>query len=222
MGVAPRGQRRQSRKGPQKRAGVRDFAEPSAKTIDLSSMETVGRTARAVRQRNTVVNRPKQEAVGQETIAKVLVSGLAVNVLTAAQFSKSFGDVDLTECLAKLNATVSRVHGGDLREAEALLTAQAVTLNMMFTHLANLAAKTEYVEKLDRYMRLALKAQGQCRATLDTLAEIKRPPTLFAQQANVAHGPQQVNNTVSRKERDTRPARAANQKNRTKRTIRGS
>ena len=45
-------------------------------------------------------------------------------------------------------------------------TAQAATLNTMFTHLANLGAKTEYIDKLDRYLRLALKAQGQCRAVL--------------------------------------------------------
>ena len=30
------------------------------------------------------------------------------------------------------------------------------------------------------------------RATIETLAEIKNPPKLFAQQANVAHGPQEV------------------------------
>src|SRR5690606_26950893 len=45
-----------------------------------------------------------------------------------------------------------------------------------------------------RYMRLALKAQSQCRTTLETLAAIKNPPVVFAKQANIAHGPQQVNN----------------------------
>ena len=43
-------------------------------------------------------------------------------------------------------------------------------------------------------MRLALKAQSQCRTTLDTLASIKNPPVVFARQANIAQGPQQVNN----------------------------
>ena len=153
--------------------------------------------------------------------ADMVVAGLASNAVTAVGFSRgSFGDVDLTECLVKLHAAVGRVHRGDLREAESLLTVQAVTLNTIFTHLANLAAKTEYVDHLDRYMRLALKAQGQCRATIETLAEIKNPPTLFAQQANVAHGPQQVNNAVSTLDsREARPTRAANRKNRTKRTI---
>jgi hypothetical protein len=44
-------------------------------------------------------------------------------------------------------------------------------------------------------MRLSLKAQSQCRSTLEALAEIKNPkPVAFVQQANIAHGPQQVNN----------------------------
>jgi len=41
---------------------------------------------------------------------------------------------------------------------------------------------------------MALKAQGQCRTTLETLAAIKNPPVLFAKRANIAHGPQHVNN----------------------------
>ena len=42
---------------------------------------------------------------------------------------------------------------------------------------------------------LALKAQAQCRATLEALAEIKNPrPVSFVKQANIANGPQQVNN----------------------------
>jgi hypothetical protein len=70
--------------------------------------------------------------------------------------------------------------------------AQAVTPNAMFTQLANQSIQSQYVEHLDRYMRLALKAQGQCRATLETLAAIKNPPTVFARQANIAQGLQQV------------------------------
>ena len=58
----------------------------------------------------------------------------------------------------------------------------------------------EYIEATERYMRLALKAQGQCRATLETLAAIKNPPVVFARQANFANGPQQVNNNPTRAE----------------------
>ena len=76
--------------------------------------------------------------------------------------------------------------------------ARAVTLNTIFTRLAHRAQSNldGSFDAADRYMRLALKAQGQCRATLETLAAIKNPPTVFARQANIAHGPQQVNNGV--------------------------
>ena len=43
-------------------------------------------------------------------------------------------------------------------------------------------------------MRLALKAQSQCRTTIETLTILKNPTTIFARQANIAQGSQQVNN----------------------------
>jgi hypothetical protein len=47
-------------------------------------------------------------------------------------------------------------------------------------------------------MRLALKTQSQCRATLETLAEIKNPRSVaFVAQANIANVPQQINNHMS-------------------------
>ena len=181
------------------------------------------RAVQAVSKPKTLVTRLKPNETPVEANADMVVAGLVTNVVTAVQFSKvPFGDVDLTECLVKLHAAIDRVHSGDLRDTEALLAAQAVTLNTMFTHLANLAAKTESVDQLDRYLRLALKAQGQCRATLETLTEIKRPPTFIAQQANIAHGPQQVNNTVSPERRDVPPPTRTNQNPRPTRTSRGS
>ena len=45
-------------------------------------------------------------------------------------------------------------------------------------------------------MRIALRAQSQCRATLETLAAIKNPPMVIAKQANVTTGPQQINNGI--------------------------
>jgi hypothetical protein len=53
----------------------------------------------------------------------------------------------------------------------------------------------EYLNSADTYMRLALRAQSQCRTTLEALAEIKNPRAVaFVKQANIAHGHQQVNN----------------------------
>jgi len=66
----------------------------------------------------------------------------------------------------------------------------------MFTNLSRRAIKHEYVPNLESFFRMAMKAQNQCRMTLETLATIKNPPVVFAKQANIAHGHQQVNNGV--------------------------
>ena len=47
---------------------------------------------------------------------------------------------------------------------------------------------------LEGFMRMALRPQSQCRATLETLATIKNPPIIYAKQANIANGHQQINN----------------------------
>ena len=78
-----------------------------------------------------------------------------------------------------------------------MLVAQAHSLEAIFHELARRAALNmgEYINAAETYMRLALKAQSQCRATIETLALMKNPqPVTFVRQANVAHGPQQVNN----------------------------
>src|SRR4029453_2242161 len=46
-------------------------------------------------------------------------------------------------------------------------------------------------------LRIGLRAQSQCRATSETLAALKNPASVaFVRQANIAHGPQQVNNST--------------------------
>jgi hypothetical protein len=69
----------------------------------------------------------------------------------------------------------------------------------MFSELTRRSAVNmgEYFEASQKYFSMALKAQNQCRMTLETLANIKNPPVVYARQANVTTGPQQVNNTVN-------------------------
>jgi hypothetical protein len=154
------------------------------------------------RDSRTLVNPLKPQQTPIQAAAEMMVGGLATNAVTAVGFSKIFGELDLSECVTALATVTQRVNGGDLSNAEALLTAQSVVLNTIFTELArrSMLNMGEYLDAADRYMRLALKAQGQCRATIETLALMKNPPTVFARQANIANGPQQVNNTLNRAE----------------------
>lgn len=143
-------------------------------------------------------DRPAYLASAKFRHAGYAVSGDTTGALVVAEFSKSlFGDV-LEGVVGQLEDRVAAVHRGDLRDAEALLIAQAVGLNSMYTELSVLA-RTNLVKNLDvaeRLMRLSLKAQSQSRATLETLAAIKNPP-VFARQANIANGQQQVNNLMA-------------------------
>ena len=129
--------------------------------------------------------------------AKMMVEGLVTNAATAAGYSKMLGELDLADCMARLVFETQKVQGGNLASVEATLMAQAMTLNAMFTQLARETSKMTIVDHIDRFTRLAFKAQSQCRATFETLAAIKNPTMVFARHANIAQGPQQVNNTVT-------------------------
>ena len=134
-------------------------------------------------------------------IAELALGGIINGATLTVDFSKgNYGELSLTECICELGKKVRNVHKGNLQDAETILTAQAFALDAIFTSLARRAQMNmgEYLDAADRYMRLALKAQGQCRTTLETLAAIKNPPVVFAKQANIANGPQQVNNTVNK------------------------
>ena len=112
------------------------------------------------------------------------------------EYTKPFGEQDIGAVMSALSAETKEVWAGDLRRAEAMLFGQAHALQAIFMNLARRARAQEYMKNMDTYMRMALKAQNQCRMTLESLAAIKNPPVVFARQANIAHGPQQVNNGV--------------------------
>ena len=89
-----------------------------------------------------------------------------------------------------------RVNANNMTDVEATLLSQATALNVMFGELSRRAAANlgEYLQASELYMRMAFRAQNQCRMTLETLSNIKNPPVVYAKQANIANGPQQINN----------------------------
>jgi len=133
-----------------------------------------------------------------QVMAQFAARGIVGNARTLIDFSAAtFGELALTDCARVLKETATAVHAGDLSSAETMLMSQAIALNAIFGDLARRSGLNmgEYLDASERYMRLALKAQGQCRATLETLAAIKNPPVVFARQANINNGgQQQVNN----------------------------
>ena len=133
-------------------------------------------------------------------MASIAIGGVFNNAVLAVDFcSDSHGELNIEKTVLEIWTKIRNIHDGDLRDVETLLVAQAIALDAMFLSLArrSRANMGQHMDATDRYMRLALKAQGQCRATLETLANIKNPSVVFARQANIAHGPQQVNNNIT-------------------------
>lgn len=118
--------------------------------------------------------------------------------LALDKWADRLGKQDVNEVRAELERQAKAASANDLARLEGMLTMQAHTLDALFSNLAIRARNTlEYPDAWERFLRMALKAQSQCRTTIETLAEIKNPkPVAFVQQANIAAGPQQVNNGV--------------------------
>ena len=119
--------------------------------------------------------------------------------ITGRRFAREMfsGDLDLTAYSQELRRQAETVKAGDLSDMEAMLVSQANTLDVIFNQLARKAANCEYIQNMEVNLRLALKAQAQCRSTVEALAEIKNPrAVIFAKQANMANQ-QQVNNGIA-------------------------
>lgn len=118
------------------------------------------------------------------------------------------GNHEVNALVVELAEQVAAVNRGDMSRPEAMLVAQSHTLDEIFAVLARRAQANileGYSEAGERYMRLAFKAQSQCRTTIETLAEMKNPrPVAFVRQANISNGPQQVNNGGAASSFDTK------------------
>lgn len=104
------------------------------------------------------------------------------------------------DSLKKSNTELAK---GDLSVITEMLIAQATSLQTMFTCLAKRAHEQSGLAQYESIMRLALKTQSQSRTTLLALTQHLSPKHVaFVKQANIAHGPQQVNNSSIHNERD--------------------
>ena len=77
--------------------------------------------------------RPFEDARRAELAMSAPLNGAAVAITFS---TRTLGELDQAEIISVLNAKVAAVQGGDLHEAEAILTAQALALNAIFTEMA--------------------------------------------------------------------------------------
>ena len=140
-------------------------------------------------------------AVPLDQLRRAMTQGLvgphlaATRVIRAAEKTSGFGDdIDIAELGSCLQNQIQAVNRGDMKQIEAMLMSQAIGLQTLSARLIERAMAHDQIPGFEVNMRMALRAQNQCRTTLETLAGIKNPPVVYAKQANVTTGPQQINN----------------------------
>ncbi len=131
------------------------------------------------------------------TIARAALRPTVQAAFTLRECGRLYGNVELSGLVNALTEQTRASGEGNLKQAEAMLTTQAHVLDALFNHLTRIAMNAEYLDTADRYLKLALRAQSQCRATWEAISAIQNPPMAgYVAQANIAHN-QQINNETS-------------------------
>ena len=135
----------------------------------------------------------------------------AFRVMTACEQPGLKDQLDTPALIRLLKDQGTAINQGDMSHAEQMLMAQATALQTLFVRLSERAIEQSLMPNIEGFMRLALRAQSQCRATLETLATIKNPPVIYAKQINQTTGPQQINNGTTapsrKREIETEPGK---------------
>lgn len=142
----------------------------------------------------------RKEQTKEQALAEFQSKSEFLNTAVKESFHISLGEnFSIQSTMQVLEKTIQQIQSGDLSKIEEMYICQAVALEAMFTSLARRAKAQEQLLQYETHMRFALKAQNQCRATLQALVQLKQPSqTTFVKQANITQGHQQVNNLAEK------------------------
>lgn len=139
------------------------------------------------------------EETGAQAMARKLLQPTLKNAAAASAFTSKMIGSDLRlpgigDYADHVQSVTNAAAGGDVAMASTILAAQAITLDSMFAELARRTASNigEYANAAERYGRLALKAQSNCRATLESLAKLHQPREQTVRHVHVNEGGQAV------------------------------
>ena len=143
-----------------------------------------------------IIPAPTDEERVQAARSTIDPACAAVSVICSTR-RDNLDSIEITEIFSELKAQAAAIQAGDLSLFDAMLVNQAVALQSLFADLAVKASGTKSPENYEMQLKLALRAQNQSRATIQTLVESRNPRVFINHQANVSHGPQQVNNPLA-------------------------
>lgn len=150
------------------------------------------------------------ETASQALVRKALTPEcLSAAVLTTCEI---VAEASISDAVNELTRQTAAINRGDMSRPESMLMAQAHTLDGIFAKLACKAMVANHSDTMEKLLRLALKAQNQSRATLQTLAELKVPKQVaFVRQANIGNQVQVNNSTRETPARTRKTKKAPNE-----------
>jgi len=134
------------------------------------------------------------KAMSDAAIDPATQSSMTVKRFGAADY---FRDTDLNSLVDTLSEQIKATNSNDLANLEGMLTGQAYALNAIFNRLTQIASWNidDHLKGAEICLKLGLRAQSQCRSTIEAISAVKNPPMMgYVKQANITQGPQQVNN----------------------------
>jgi len=145
-------------------AGLGTVTKRNTKTVNAASDSPSNRLAVQGEPGNS-----EAAALARTALRPTVQAGITATKLLAP----SFPEPDLGELIKCLLENVAATAKGDLSRAEAMLVSQAQTLDLLFHKLTRQAVHNigSYPETVALYMKLALRAQSQCRAVAETLRD---------------------------------------------------
>lgn len=147
----------------------------------------------------TLSNSAKVSEIEPPRKAKDYASLLTNSAFPSTVIISSYGGktTNPEDILSRLHGQADSVLEGDTSQLETMQLHQAIALQSIFSELAVRARSHKDMSAVQTLTQLALRAQSNSRATIQTLAEVKNPKQVaFVKQANIAQN-QQVNNGVS-------------------------
>jgi hypothetical protein len=156
----------------------------------------------------------KEGETRERALARQMLRPTMGAAKTVLEFNRIAGALPITELVAELTDQVRACANGDMSRSEAWLIAQTHSLDALFHSLARCAAANmgEYYVAAEGCMRLALKGQAQCLATIQALSSLKTPRPIAYVQQNIGNAVQ-VNNAPQPSEANSRPRGSENQPN---------
>lgn len=111
----------------------------------------------------------------------------ATRVICAAEDKAGLAKVldvpSLTEALKNLTEALNH---NDQSGIENALLSQATALQALFVRLTERAMQTKNDQLSQSFLKLALRAQSQSKSSFEALLDMRRPPAIHAQLANLA------------------------------------